>query len=67
MFWSGCIHEGGGLLSGRCRQYLVANKTIKHVISRCTALAARTVMKGTHATGLAVGSRELARGWQCHR
>lgn len=28
------------LLNGRCRQYLMANETIKHVISRCAALLA---------------------------
>lgn len=35
--------------------------------SRCTALAAGTAMKGTHATGLAGSSRQLVRGWQCRR
>lgn len=33
------------MLNGRCRQYLMANETIKYVISRCAALLAGTTAK----------------------
>lgn len=67
-----CRLPGGGrsgkeldLLNGGCRQYLTANETIKHVISRCTALAARDCdeRKGntTKTAGELMGAAESPR------
>lgn len=53
------------LLNGGCRQYLTANETIKHVISRRTALAARDCDErqgnATKAGGELMGAAESPR------